>query len=330
MFSVKIIISLLLDLLFGDPRWYPHPVRCIGLLIDKSEKISRRWWQNESIAGGMTVIFVLTMVWGLLYLLFASVSLLPDWCTDLLAILIIYTCIAVKDLKIESMAVYEALVQRECLERARSCVARIVGRDTAELNRDDLLRATVETVAENVADGIISPLFWATTASLVGECLGAHPIVYAATGALLYKAVNTMDSMIGYKNSTYINFGKIAARLDDLLNWIPARLTGIGIVAAAYILNLDAKGAWRIFKRDRLRHSSPNAGHPESAVAGALGLCLCGPAMYFNERVDKPHIGDNLRQIETEDIILANRLALTTTLVLLTVMLSVHGLITSY
>lgn len=330
MFSLKILFSLLLDLLFGDPRCYPHPVRCIGWLIDQTEKITRKVWGNEYVAGGITVFTVLFLVWGVLHLLFSAVSVFPPWCTDAIAIFVVYTCIAVKDLKKESMAVYEALVQRESLVRVRSCVARIVGRDTAELDREGVLRATVETVAENMADGIIAPLFWVVVASIIGNFFGGNAIIYAAMGGLLYKAVNTMDSMIGYKNATYLKFGRVAARLDDCLNWLPARLTGLGIVAAAYILGLNSTGAWQIFKRDRLSHSSPNAGHPESAVAGALGLSLCGPAMYFGEQVDKPYIGDNLRQIEPFDIVRVNHLALVTTLVLLIVMLGVRAMLMNF
>ena len=321
MFSLKICIALFLDLLFGDPSWYPHPVRCIGLLITWFERIYSTLLQNRYVAGALTVISVLFCVTSILAALFTLASQIAVWLVDIVAIFILYTAIAVKDLRKESMSVHGALVGEEDIAVVRGRVARIVGRDTAPLSRTELIRATVETVAENMADGIISPLFWAIVASAAGEGAGYNPMIFAAGGAMLYKAVNTMDSMIGYKNEQYLQFGRIAARLDDIANLIPARLTGVMIVLAAFILRLDGRESLRILRRDSRCHASPNAGFPEAAMAGALGVRLCGPTSYFGVMVEKPFIGNDFRPIEADDIVQANRLVLLTTCLLLIAML---------
>jgi adenosylcobinamide-phosphate synthase len=187
------------------------------------------------------------------------------------------SCLALRSLHLESKAVIEALAEGD-LGTARQALSMIVGRETAQLDEDEILRATIETVAENASDGVIAPLFYL--------CLGG-PVA-----ALLYKAVNTLDSMIGYKNEHYLQFGRVAAQLDDLLNWIPARLTGLLLVAAAWLTGLNGRGAWQIMRRDAHLHASPNAGWPEAAAAGALNLRLGGDAVYFGERITKPTFGD--------------------------------------
>jgi len=184
----------------------------------------------------------------------------------------------------------------------------IVGRDTTRLDRQGICRAAVETVAENTVDGVTAPLFWGIGFSLLAVPIGTDPIALTAIGALLYKAINTMDSMFGYKNENYLEFGRTAARLDDLANFLPARLTPVFLILAAAIQRLDWRGAIRIYRRDRLGHASPNSGHPEATVAGALGVRLGGPSVYFDTVVDKPWLGDDRRAIDAEDILRANRL----------------------
>ena len=207
-----------------------------------------------------------------------------------------WQALAVRDLRRESMAVYDALLSRD-LDAARKAVSRIVGRDTAELDGAGVARAAVETVAENFSDGVVAPMLY--------MLLGGAPL------ALCYKAVNTMDSMIGYKNERYRYFGRAAAKLDDAANLLPSRLSALLLIVAAALRGADAKGALRVWRRDRRRHASPNSAQGESAMAGALGLRLAGPASYFGHVVDKPYIGDDTRPIEPEDIKRANELMLT-------------------
>jgi adenosylcobinamide-phosphate synthase len=189
-------------------------------------------------------------------------------------------------------------------------VAKIVGRETAKLNREGVCRATIETVAENMVDGITAPLFYAILASCLAPVFDLSAISCSVVGAFLYKAVNTMDSMIAYKNEKYLKFGRAAARLDDAVNFIPARLSGLCLIVAAFFLKLDYRGAARVFLRDRLQHSSPNAGHTEAAAAGALGVRLGGPSIYFDKTVEKPYMGDSQREPVPADIKKTNRLVI--------------------
>lgn len=206
-----------------------------------------------------------------------------------------YQILAVKCLKVESMKVYQSLT-KEGIEEARKAVAMIVGRDTAVLDGTGVAKAAIETVAENTSDGVIAPMLYT---ALGGPVLG-----------FLYKAVNTMDSMIGYKNEKYLNFGRTAAKLDDVCNYLPSRISAYLMIAAAYLGGSDfsGKGAYRIYKRDRRNHASPNSAQTESVCAGALGIQLAGDAVYFGKVVKKPHIGDDTRPVEYEDIRRANRL----------------------
>lgn len=290
-------LGFCLDLLFGDPRWMPHPVRFIGLLIERAERILRKCFPStkggELAAGGLLVVLVAgissALPWGVLTLLrgvspLAALLLEGFWC---------YQLLAVKDLKVESMAVYRALSAGD-LPAARRAVARIVGRDTQSLSAEGVTKAAVETVAENTSDGVVAPLLF--------MALGGAPL------AFLYKAINTMDSMVGYKNDRYRYFGRAAAKLDDVANFLPARLAGVLMVASAYLLGMNGNGAWRIFWRDRYNHASPNSAQTEAACAGALGVQLAGNAYYFGKLVEKPTIGDPLRATIPEDIGRANRL----------------------
>lgn len=304
--ELQIILALILDSIAGDPRWLPHPVRLIGWLALKSEKFCRHIIAHEKSAGTVAVIIVLAVTgltaWTVLRL---ANSLYPRF-GEVVSVLILYTCFAARDLIVHSTNVYKAL-QSDDLPKARKMVAMIVGRDTAGLDRGDVVRACVESVAENTVDGVIAPLFWA--------------IIGGPLGAILYKAVNTLDSTFGYKNEQYLHFGWFAARLDDLANWLPSRISGLMVTAVAFLPGFSGLGAWRIFRRDRLRHASPNAGHSEAAVAGALGLQLGGVSYYFGKSVSKPTIGDNVNPPDTVHIVRTNRLLIAATLFAAMIML---------
>ena len=289
--------GFVLDALFGDPAWLPHPVVYMGKAISKLEKFLcprlPKTPQGELLGGAIVAFclpvgtFLLTglVCWGaarLHPLLGLAVQMF--WCGQALA---------AKGLVQESTNVYKELKKPD-LPGARKAVSRIVGRDTAELTAEGVTKAAVETVAENASDGVIAPLLY--------MLIGGAPL------ALTYKAINTMDSMLGYKNEKYLYFGRVPAKLDDVANYIPSRLAALLWVAAAAFTHNDAKGAWKIWRRDRRRHASPNSAQTESACAGALGVQLAGPAYYFGQYYPKLTIGDALRPIEPEDILRANRM----------------------
>lgn len=288
-------VAVAADLLFGDPARLPHPVRAMGALALALEPRLRPLTANERLAGVGTVLAVLlatgASAWGLL----ALAALLPWPAAELTTIVLLYFGLAARDMLRHSSRVHAALAAFD-LEGARQQVAMIVGRDTATMNEEEIIRATVESVAENLVDGVTAPLFYAALGGPVA--------------LLLYKAASTMDSTFGYKNERYREFGWAAARLDDLLNLLPARFTGILQVAAAGLLDLRPAASWRVLRRDRLCHASPNSGHPEAAMAGALGVQLGGPAAYSGILVTKPTIGDRGRPLEAQDILRANRLFL--------------------
>jgi len=298
--ELQIVLALLLDALLGDPRRLPHPVRLIGRLALKSEKLCRSVILNEKSAGVCAVMMVLSLTglagWTVLWV----AGFFHPLVGEIVSVLILYTCFAARDLIVHSIRVYSAL-SRDDLPEARKMVAMIVGRDTTELDRGGVVRACVESVAENTVDGVTAPLFWA----MIGGPLGA----------LLYKAVNTLDSTFGYKNERYLYFGWCAARLDDLVNRLPSRLTGLlAVVAAALLPGFSGWRAWRVFMRDRLQHASPNSGHSEAAVAGALGVQLGGLNSYFGKPVCKPTIGDYVHPLDAGHIAMANRLLVAVTL----------------
>ena len=289
--------GFVLDALFGDPAWLPHPVVYMGKAISKLEKFLRlrlpKTPQGELLGGAIVAFclpvgtFLLTglVCWGaarLHPLLGLAVQMF--WCGQALA---------ARGLVQESTNVYKELKKPD-LPGARKAVSRIVGRDTAELTAEGVTKAAVETVAENASDGVIAPLLY--------MLIGGAPM------ALTYKAINTMDSMLGYKNEKYLYFGRVPAKLDDAANYLPSRLAALLWVAAAAFTHNDAKGAWKIWRRDRRRHASPNSAQTESACAGALGVQLAGPAYYFGQYYPKLTIGDALRPIEPEDILRANRM----------------------
>lgn len=341
--TIPLICGAVLDMIFGEPKHMKHPVVIIGSLISFLEKkfnaapeacdTSRgkdngraRDIKNRKRRGGVITVTIVCVSVILISVIIPSAAFAAGYsagsymsrsgiipwlicgmlaelfCGRLLCIaamsVMCWLMLAAKSLKQESMKVYEAL-ERGDVEEARFSVSMIVGRDTSVLDRDGIIKAAVETVAENTSDGVTAPIFWM---ALLG-----------VPGLYFYKAVNTMDSMIGYKNDRYMDFGRCAARLDDVLNYIPSRLTALFMIAASWIMpGYDGRGAWRIWRRDRRKHASPNSAQTESACAGALGLELAGPAVYFGVIHDKPFIGDPERSIEPEDIPAANRLMLMT------------------
>ncbi len=326
----QLSIAIFLDILFGDPHWYPHPVRIIGRLCTFSENITRRFIAAEVIAGMVTVgIVIITTTLVVLSIVITAYSI-DSIFGDIISIVLLYTAIAARDLLKHSNTVYSLLVKEDSLDSARQALGQIVGRDTQQLNSEDVSKACIETVAENMVDGITAPLFFAITAGLASSFLNISPIGCSAAGAYFYKSVNTLDSMIGYKNETYLNFGRVAAKLDDFVNFIPARISSICLIMAAFFLKLDYRGATRIFFRDRLQHSSLNAGHPEAVVAGALGVKLGGPSVYFGTIVEKPFMGDSYQKISPEDILRTHRLAIVGALIFFVLMMCLYGAATMY
>ena len=300
--ALPLLIGFLLDSLIGDPYNFPHPIRLIGKLISYMEKNIRRRFHNLRLGGMVLAISVLSAS-SLIPLLILMACYRIHFVLGMIAesILICYM-LAARNLRDESMKVYHAAVNGDT-EGARRAVSMIVGRDTNVLDRDGIIRAAVETVAENTSDGVTAPLFYIA--------LGG------AVGGFVYKAVNTMDSMIGYKNEKYADLGRFAAKLDDCLNFVPSRLSALLMIAACPLIGLDGKNACRIWKRDRRKHASPNSAQTESVCAGALHLRLAGDAWYFEELHKKPYIGDDDRAIEPEDIRRANQLMYAASIVML-------------
>lgn len=275
-----LLLALTLDLVIGDPRRLPHPVQLIGLLISLFERLLHRWRQPWiSMAAGLATVLLAAAVPTIAVVL--ALSLLPQSLAALLSVYLVFSFLALRSLDDHARRTAQALIRGD-LESARSLLSRIVGRDCASLDQQGVMRALIETVSENLSDGLTAPLFWLA--------VGGVPAMTA------YKCVNTLDSMIGYRNPRYLHFGKAAARLDDAANLLPARLTAmILLLAAAVLPGLSSRKGWRILLRDRRRHSSPNAGFPEAAAAGALGVRLGGPSFYAGKRVEKPWIGDEDR-----------------------------------
>ncbi|MDR2517963.1 MAG: adenosylcobinamide-phosphate synthase CbiB [Spirochaetaceae bacterium] len=292
--AAALAAGFLLDRLLGDPPRLPHPVQAIGWAVKTGEALFRRLFpKQERLAGTLLVIAVCAGTFFLTAGLCNLARTLSRLASFLFESLLVWQILSARSLQREAMGVYEQAARGDA-GAARKAVSRIVGRDTAHLSLEEVIRAAVETVAENLADGVAAPLFFLA--------LGGPPL------GMLYKAVNTMDSMIGYKNERYLLFGRSAAKLDDGANWVPARLSALLIIAAAGLLDLDAKGALRIYRRDRLKHESPNSGCPESACAGALGVSLGGDAFYAGVLCEKPRLGDPERPLNPGDIIAAVRL----------------------
>ena len=352
-FTGILVGAVLLDLLLGDPSWLPHPVVIIGKLIDKLEAWLRKRIDEKELSDSerqkalRRAGKILTATVVLATLIFTTAISVLAWLVSpwlFLAVQVFwgFQSLAIKGLVSESKNVYRCLTgkasktkkkpeeetshgikrfdatagfepKQDRLVAARKAVGRIVGRDTSELTEEGVTKATVEPVAETFADGVLAPLLYLA--------IGGAPL------ALTYKAVNTMDSMLGYKNEKYIDFGRASAKLDDFCGFAPARLAALFFVATAALTGRDFKSAYRIWRRDRFNHASPNSAQTEAACAGALGIRLAGPAYYFGEYYDKPYIGDATREIEAEDILKANKLMVTASLLATACFVGIHLLI---
>lgn len=292
--------AYLLDVALGDPHWLPHPVRFIGRTINATEKLVRRVFpsrQGLKLGGALLALTVVGASYGAAWLLLQAASRLGPAAFHTVNILLIYTLLCTRSLDKEARLVYTAL-QVGDITQARRWLSRIVGRDTQELTPSEISRGAVETVAENLVDGIVSPLLYVMP--------GGAPL------GMAYKAVSTLDSMVGYRDERYLNLGWASARLDDMANWVPARLAGWVIIPLAARLNgLSLRDSWRVVLRDSRNHSSPNSGYPEAAFAGALGIQIGGTNYYFGQPVFKPTIGDDIYSITPEHILSAIRLMYT-------------------
>lgn len=277
-FIFKIYTAYILDLIFGDPYQITHPVQIIGKLISFFEKKFIDF-PNKKLFGGILNISVLIITYIVCYFL-AKITIIE--------IYLMYTVFSTRCLANEGNKVYKIL-KEDNLKKARKELSYLVSRDTQDLEKKDIIRSTMETISENIVDGVIAPMIY--------MFIGGLPL------AMVYKAVNTMDSMLGYKNEKYKEFGYFSAKIDDLFNFIPARITGgILIPTACFFLGYDFRSAWKIFFRDRLNHNSPNSAHPEAAVAGALGIQFGGKTSYFGVIHGKPVIGDKIKEFEIKDI----------------------------
>ncbi len=347
---LALVLGFAVDLAVGDPHWLYHPVRLIGNLIaalenllralfrvrlpeDETEAASARernagsmretetasarekdagFAAREFLAGTVLAVLVLLISSGVPLLLLLAAQRLHPLARLVLESLFCWQLLAVKSLRDESKKVYDRLREHD-LAASRRAVSMIVGRDTERLDEAGVARAAVETVAENASDGVIAPLFYM---AIGGAALG-----------FFYKAVNTMDSMIGYRNSRYLYFGRFAAKLDDAANFLPARICALLMMAAAFLTRLDGKNAWRIFQRDRFCHASPNSAQTEAVMAGALRIRLAGDTWYFGELHKKEYIGDDLRPVEPEDILRAHRLLYATAFLALAAAAGIKGLV---
>lgn len=291
--AFQIVIAFIADLILGDPKGYPHPVKFIARMAYRMESFSRNFFTNLKMAGIVTTLSVVATSFVFVWLVIQGLSLIHPWLGLTTSIFFIYTTLSIRNLFDESRPVLKYLNENNII-KARESLSNIVGRDTADLKKNEIVRATVETVAESTVDGIIAPLFFAA--------LGGAPL------AIAYKAINTLDSLFGYKNETYRYFGWASARLDDLANWIPARLALPFIATGAFFCGLSGKKSLEIAMRDGSKHPSPNSGFPEAAMAGALGVSLGGTSFYSGEINEKPFIGDNLRELELSDITQSHKL----------------------
>jgi adenosylcobinamide-phosphate synthase len=285
--ALALLAAAILDLMVGDPRWLPHPIRWMGLAINRGEGVFRRLPLPPVVSGGLLAAGLVLGTGVIAWSLVALAAMLHPWAGVAVELILLFYCLSARSLADAAMGVWRALVRGDLVE-GRRAVAMIVGRETGALDDEGVARAAVETVAENLVDGILAPLFWAV--------LGGAPL------ALAYKMTNTLDSMIGYKNDRYRSFGKVAARMDDVANWLPARLSPPLVCLAAALLNQSGRRAWRLARQDGHRHSSPNAGRPEAAFAGALNVRLGGPSRYHGRWVDKPIIGRGRRAVTAADI----------------------------
>lgn len=310
---IAVGIGFILDLIFGDPQWLPHPVRFIGIMISKGELIIRKIFKKsrkgELVGGVLLSILVIAISFALPILILWLAGMVSVYLRIAINAIFCYQILATKCLRVESMRVYKYLKIGD-MANSRKYLSWIVGRDTDKLDEVQITKAAVETVAENTSDGVIAPLIFIV--------IGGAPLGF------LYKAVNTLDSMIGYKNDKYMYFGRFAARLDDVLNFIPAIISGFMMIAASFFLGLNAKNALHMYKRDRHNHASPNSAKTEAVCAGALDIQLAGDSYYFGKLVKKQTIGDDNRPVVITDIPLANKLMYMTAILSVVVLLGIR------
>ena len=304
---LALVLGFILDLIIGDPHGLYHPIRLVGNLIGFLEKKMNRKADSpnrQMVMGWLMALIVITLSSGIPLLLLLLAGWIHPVCRLILETIMCWQLLATKSLKDESMKVYRKLKKHD-LKGSRRAVSMIVGRDTEVLDEAGVTKAAVETVAENTSDGVIAPMLYM---AIGGAFLG-----------WMYKSINTMDSMVAYKNERYLYFGRIPAYLDDVVNYIPARLSGLLMIAASFLVKLNGKQAFAIFKRDRYNHASPNSAQTEAVMAGALEVQLAGDVWYFGELHKKKTIGDDIRPIEAEDIVRANKLLYGTAVVSLVV-----------
>lgn len=288
-------IGYIVDIIVGDPYSFPHPVRFIGKLISSTEKFIRKRAKSEESLKmwGLFLWAVTVSVTFMVTFAVCKIFSFNNYLYSIVSAFIIYTTLSTKCLRDEAKKIYRVLETGD-IEKSRKQLSYIVGRDTSQLDEKEIIRATVETVAENTVDGIIAPMFYG--------------FLFGAPGAMAYKAINTLDSMVGYKNDKYMNLGFFSAKIDDIANFIPARISAVMMTIAAFVCRFDAVSCIKTAIRDRKNHKSPNCAYPEGAAAGALGVQLGGTNIYFGKAVYKPTIGDRKRELENMDIIRMNRL----------------------
>ena len=314
--AAALVLGFILDMIIGDPQYMWHPIRLIGGLISRAEPFFRRVFGKDGTslrsAGMFFSLFILLSVSGFAFALLHGMYLVNIYAYTILQAAVCWQMTAAKSLKTETLKVYRALKSSD-LEKSRHEISMLVGRDTDKLDETGIIKACIETIAENISDGVAAPLFF--------FALGG------GAAAVFYKTANTLDSMIGYKNEKYIDFGRFAAKFDDVLNYIPARLSAVLMIAVSWILGLDFRGAARIFKRDRYNHASPNSAQTESVCAGALGIRLAGDAFYFGELYKKPAIGDDIRKPEADDILRAHKILYASSAAAVLLMSSLRALV---
>ncbi len=313
--TAALAAGFIIDCFIGDPHCIPHPVCFIGKMISFFEKTLRRIFRDtkngQLLGGGIMTMLVLLISFLIPLTVLIVAYKINLWLGFMFEAIMCWQCIAAKSLKKESMMVYSDLMEDD-IEKAKHSLSMIVGRDTEPLDKKGVIKAAVETVAENTSDGVVAPMMF---------------LIFGGAAGFLYKAVNTMDSMVGYKNERYLYFGRCSAKADDFLNYIPARVSAYMMIFASWLLGMDLKNAVKIHRRDSKKHSSPNSAQTESVCAGALGVKLAGDACYFGKLVKKPEIGDSLREIEIEDIKRANRLMYLTSVLALILCLAVKLII---
>jgi adenosylcobinamide-phosphate synthase len=300
--AVILISALALDSLLGDPPFPFHPVRLIGATISAFEKLLRRLRWSESGGGIILVTMTIGLAIGTYLALRQFLAGLHPFLTTVLDLYLAYSCLALKDLCKHAEPIAESLTRGD-LTQARTELQRIVGRDTSNLTPEGVARGAVESVAENFVDGVLSPLFWYSLVAVFSHVFGCPaPAAAGIVGMLAFKAISTLDSMVGYRSDHYLLFGRPAARFDDLANFLPARLSLIILSLGAVLSGEKARAGWKISRRDRLKHLSPNAGHSESFVAGALGIRMGGPTVYQEQTVEKPWLGDGDEEVGPQHI----------------------------